>query len=326
MASWISVTGQMGLSYPGSIDSTQLTAIGTVARFRNETLGEGEFIYLAGAANVDAGDVCEYEIDYNASVATSVVAPWAGNANIPVTLAVATAATVAGTWGWYQLSGSAVVNSSGSISDGDDLFWQAAGVVSATAVAGKQMEGGAAASANDVPASNKVIVTIDRPHAQGADTLSTSSPLSPALGGTGVSNNAAATLTRSGNHALTITTTGVTGVTFPTTGTLATLAGAETLSNKVLTATGAIAQTLGATFTIPSGANQRAGNATLVGGTIEVANTTVTANTVIILALKTAGGTPGALTYTLSAGVSFTITSDSGTDTSTVSYLLIEVP
>ena len=42
----------------------------------------------------------------------------------------------------------------------------------------------------------------------------------PAQGGTGVANNNAATITRSGNHALTITTTGTTGVTLPTTGTL----------------------------------------------------------------------------------------------------------
>lgn len=58
--------------------------------------------------------------------------------------------------------------------------------------------------------------------------------LGAANGGTGVANNAAATLTRSGNHALTITTTNTTGVTLPTTGTLATLAGAETLSNKTI--------------------------------------------------------------------------------------------
>lgn len=54
-------------------------------------------------------------------------------------------------------------------------------------------------------------------------------------GGTGVANNIAATLTRSGNHALTLTTTGITSLTLPTTGTLATLAGVETLSNKTLT-------------------------------------------------------------------------------------------
>lgn len=44
--------------------------------------------------------------------------------------------------------------------------------------------------------------------------------LSAANGGTGVANNSAATLTRSGNHALTLTTTGTTSVTLPTSGTL----------------------------------------------------------------------------------------------------------
>jgi hypothetical protein len=56
--------------------------------------------------------------------------------------------------------------------------------------------------------------------------------LVPSKGGTGVSNNDAATLTRSGNHAVTLTTTGTTGVTLPTTGTLATLSGVEVLLNK----------------------------------------------------------------------------------------------
>lgn len=45
-----------------------------------------------------------------------------------------------------------------------------------------------------------------------------------------------ASLARSGAHTLTLTTTGTTNVTFPTTGTLATLDGAETFSNKTLTA------------------------------------------------------------------------------------------
>jgi hypothetical protein len=47
----------------------------------------------------------------------------------------------------------------------------------------------------------------------------------------------ASSLTTSGANALTLTTTGATDVTLPTTGTLATLAGAETLTNKALTAT-----------------------------------------------------------------------------------------
>ena len=53
-------------------------------------------------------------------------------------------------------------------------------------------------------------------------------------GGTGVANNAAMTVTGSGNFAYTRTLTGVTNVTFPTTGTLATLAGSETFTNKTL--------------------------------------------------------------------------------------------
>jgi len=54
-------------------------------------------------------------------------------------------------------------------------------------------------------------------------------------GGTGVANNAAMTVTGSGNFAYTRTLTGTTNVTLPTTGTLATLAGTETFTNKTLT-------------------------------------------------------------------------------------------
>lgn len=64
-----------------------------------------------------------------------------------------------------------------------------------------------------------------------------SATLSPASGGTGVANNASATVTSSGNYAYTRTLTGATNVTFPTTGTLATLAGTETFTNKTITGT-----------------------------------------------------------------------------------------
>jgi len=71
----------------------------------------------------------------------------------------------------------------------------------------------------------------------------------------------------------------------------------------------------------------RVGNAVLVGGTVTVNNSTVTANSVVLLTRKTSGGTPGtAVTYTTSAGTSFTITSDNALDTSTFSWKLEEIP
>jgi len=66
-------------------------------------------------------------------------------------------------------------------------------------------------------------------------TVTMAGTLAPTNGGTGVANNAAMTVTGSGNFAYTRTLTGTTNVTFPTTGTLSTLAGSETLTNKTLT-------------------------------------------------------------------------------------------
>jgi len=61
-------------------------------------------------------------------------------------------------------------------------------------------------------------------------------PVTADKGGTGIANNAASTLTISGNFGTTVTVTGATTVTLPTAGTLATLAGTETLSAKTIIA------------------------------------------------------------------------------------------
>lgn len=58
--------------------------------------------------------------------------------------------------------------------------------------------------------------------------------LSAANGGTGVTNNAANTITFSGSFGLTLTLSNTTALTLPTSGTLATLAGSEALTNKTM--------------------------------------------------------------------------------------------
>jgi hypothetical protein len=67
------------------------------------------------------------------------------------------------------------------------------------------------------------------------------------------------------------------------------------------------------------------GTAVLVGGTVTVSDSTVTASTVIDLTGNVDGGTPGWHRVSArSIGSSFTITSSSGTDTSTVGYVMYE--
>jgi hypothetical protein len=69
-------------------------------------------------------------------------------------------------------------------------------------------------------------------------------------------------------------------------------------------------------------ASQSFSNRTLVGGAVVVADASITANSILIISRKTAGGTPGTgHTYVLNPGVGVTITSTSGTDTSVISVL-----
>ena len=75
-----------------------------------------------------------------------------------------------------------------------------------------------------------------------------------------------------------------------------------------------------------TGAAPTTGTATLVAGTASVATTAVTANSRIMLTRNTPGGTVGDLSAPSASrvvGTSFVINSDSGTDTSTVDWMVI---
>ena len=76
---------------------------------------------------------------------------------------------------------------------------------------------------------------------------------------------------------------------------------------------------------LEDGSNTHMGQAVLVAGEVTVSNTEVTANTRIFLSHANTSGTLGHLYISARvAGTSFTITSSSNTDTSTVNWLLIE--
>lgn len=86
-----------------------------------------------------------------------------------------------------------------------------------------------------------------------------------------------------------------------------------------------VLNTAGNGIQIKAGSNARIGTGTLSGGTLAVANTSVTANTRVFLT-DTSGSTTnvGSLTVVTSAGVGFTVTSTIAIDTSTFNWLLIE--
>lgn len=86
--------------------------------------------------------------------------------------------------------------------------------------------------------------------------------------------------------------------------------------------------TAGSGLRIKEGSNARMGTAVLNGGspgTVTVANTSVTANTRILLTVNVPGGTVGAPHVSArTVSTSFTITSSANGDTSTVGWLLVE--
>lgn len=91
------------------------------------------------------------------------------------------------------------------------------------------------------------------------------------------------------------------------------------------TAKSLVAGTVGGGFAIKEGTNARMGVATLSGGTVIVANTSVTSATRIFLSrVSGASANFGTLTYTVNAGTSFTVSSTNASDTSVVNWLLME--
>lgn len=68
----------------------------------------------------------------------------------------------------------------------------------------------------------------------------------------------------------------------------------------------------------------RAGDVTLVGGTASVSDPSCDSFTRVFHSRRSSGGTIGELTYTVNNGVGFTIKSSSSSDTSRVSYYLVQ--
>jgi hypothetical protein len=138
-----------------NVDSTAQFALGTKTTAVDPVLGSGEFVYLKGVASTVAGSVVIFD-DY-AGTTTLVVAGSRGPA------AVALAATVANTYGWYQIEGSAVVKETGATAGANVYATATAGVPSATTVAGDKIDGMRFKTADGTPSAGFAYAQIQRP-------------------------------------------------------------------------------------------------------------------------------------------------------------------
>lgn len=163
--SYDSALGMPSITLSG-VDTVKRVALGTIVKGYDDTLGEAEFIYLPGAANVVAGDWVMYDLLPSAPTVTRLTSALGANKGRPV--AVAVAATGAGTYGWYQVGGVAAANVLAAFAAGSTVFTTATGgSVDDTAVAGGQILGAFGSGAIGTPAAAQAYVTLNRPFLQG---------------------------------------------------------------------------------------------------------------------------------------------------------------
>ena len=138
-------------------------ALGMVVQAVDPTFGTGEFILLLGVASTVVGSLVRWN-------ATTYQTTLVVNTAVQVApVAVAMSANVAASWGWYQISGNAVLKKTAvAVSPNVPVFLSAtAGRVKAIASAGLQVVGCRSANLATVTSTTSTItVTIDRPHLQ----------------------------------------------------------------------------------------------------------------------------------------------------------------
>lgn len=164
---FIPTENQLGIQSIASTSAVQNHPLGKIVRASDTStggLGDGEFIYLLGAANTVAGLV----YSYNATTFQTVVLPSTAVLDTPV--AVAMSANVASQYGWYQIEGLAtVLKSAVAVSPQAKVYISGtSGRLMPTSASGKQILGAKYANLTSVTSTvSSAIMLLNRPVAQG---------------------------------------------------------------------------------------------------------------------------------------------------------------
>jgi hypothetical protein len=157
-----STDSRLGVPAINANNATQTVALGTTAKATDANYGEGIFVYLAGVASTVAGSLVIY--DQKAGTTTLTVAASRG----PV--AVAMAPTVAGQFGWYQVSGAGVVSTTAAGTGAANALLavtSTAGQGTVSGSAGVKIDSLVCKTTQDAPGTGFTGVQMDWPSANG---------------------------------------------------------------------------------------------------------------------------------------------------------------
>jgi len=161
---YIISNAQVGWQAIADTSTTRNHALGQIVFATDPTYGGGEFIYLLGVASTVVGNM----VYYNTTTWQTTLTP--NTANFAAPIAVAMSANVASQYGWYQVSGNAVVKKSAvAVSPAAKMYQSGTtGRIMPTSASGKQILGAKSANLTTVTSTTStVVVTISRPFMQG---------------------------------------------------------------------------------------------------------------------------------------------------------------
>lgn len=148
-----------------AVDTTPKVAVGTVIRAADDQgiMGDGEFIYMQAPAAITAGQAAVYRLGPNAGISFTNSAT---HANKGRPIAVALTAMPNGSYGWWQISGCAVISAAASAIDAAVYLTATPGQVSNAVLAGVQILGAVFTSGTNVAGAGLSFATLNRPAVQ----------------------------------------------------------------------------------------------------------------------------------------------------------------
>lgn len=151
---WKVTTPKVGYPNVQATDTVQAFPLGTIITAVDPEYGEAEFMYLKGVANTVVGDIVIYDLFAKTTTrcpATGGIGP----------IAVAMSANVASQYGWYQISGAAVIRANAAISAGAVLYMAATGAVDDAVVAGEDLKSAISLTAAGASLSSRTASTVN---------------------------------------------------------------------------------------------------------------------------------------------------------------------